>query len=476
MINRSFWQCAQNRKLIKMCAALSTLVITVCLFASFARSADDLPAEAKVLDPDILFYSDPNPIVSPDGKWIAYISKGFVCVCNIDDPHPRQLVEVPHSRTHLLAQPEYADARDDPRILWQRLGREGMEQFEKSVTQTIVGLQWTREGDAVVFGLNSFDAEKKELICEVKLASLKGKITTLAHIRDGGVYTHLDGMSMLSRDRKFIVLSGYVRPLIWDLTTDKPRATPFMNLVPSATSDRWLGVEKDTRQLVVTDASFQVIKRFENEWPKPRSYGRDLLWSPDERFVIWKNQVGFDYDSNWEGGWIDLQTGKQESMTGSYMAEIVRFTGHDSEFMRIGSEGKPWANGMLPTDFRFQFFTSGNAKPEDVWSVHFDPNDRTIRRECPDIRFIYFSSDYKYFAFGLPRPNQPPAGEIFHLMDRTGHLWKLPGKDNGEYFSPYEVVGFVDNGKSIIAHDSRRLFAIPISAVMSDANASKRSD
>jgi hypothetical protein len=281
---------------------------------------------------------------------------------------------------------------------------------------------------------------------------------------------------MLSRDRKFIVLSGYVRPLIWDLTTDKPRATPFMNLVPSATSDRWLGVEKDTRQLVVTDANFQVIKRFENEWPKPRSYGRDLLWSPDERFVIWKNQVGFDYDSNWEGRWIDLQTGKQESMTGSYMAEIVRFTGHDGEFMRIGSEGKPWANGMLPTDFRFQFFLNGHAKPEVVWSVHFDPNDRTIKRECPDIRFIYFSSDYKYFAFGLPRPNPPPAGEISHLMDRAGHIWRLPGKDKGEYLSPYELVGFADNGKSIIAHDSRRLFAIPVSAVMSDANAVKRND
>lgn len=61
-------------------------------------------------------------------------------------------------------------------------------------------------------------------------------------------------------------------------------------------------------------------------------------------------------------------------------------------------------------------------------------------------------------------------------MDRAGHLWKLPGKDNGEYFSPYEVVGFADNGKSIIAHDNRRLFAIPISAVMSDTNAVKRSD
>lgn len=353
-----------------------------------------------------------------------------------------------------------------------------MEQFEKSVTQTIVGLQWTREGDAVVFGLNSFDAEKKELICEVKLASLKGKITTLAHIRDGGVYTHLDGISMLSRDRKFIVLSGYFRPLIWDLTTDKPRATPFMNLTPSTTSDRWLGVEKDTRQMVVTDASFQIVKRFENEWPKPRSYGRDLLWSPDERFVIWKNQVGFDYDSNWEGGWIDLETGEQYPMNGSYMAEIVRFTGREGEFMRAGGDGKSMGmQSPMGTGFHVQLFASGHAKPEDVWTEHFTPDDRSLnQRRCPDFRFFYFSPDYKLFAFGLPRPNQPPAGEIFHLMDRAGHLWKLPGKNIGEYFSPYEVVGFADNGKSIIAHDSRRLFAIPISAVMSDANAAKRSD
>ena len=410
-------------------------------------------------------------MVSPNGKWVAYISKGFVCVCNIDDPKPQRLSEVPNTWTHVLAEPKYAFAEGDSNAVFRSMNREQYQKWVASIAHTVVSLQWTQNGDGVVFAYEGPDPDGKTSTCEIRQVSLAGKARSLAKMDVGIAYSGHEPEFYLTHDRKCIVLPNHLRPrpLIWDLSTNKPRATPFTNLMLSATSDRWLGVEKDTKDLVITDANFQITNRFGNLFP-PLLCAQELLWSPDERYVIWKYQVGFDYYSNWEGGWIDLQTGEQKSMTGSYIAEIVRFTGRDGEFMRIGGEGKQGQmSGLITTGFHFQFFKSGDAKPEDVWSVHFDPNNRTITRECPDIRFIYFSSDYKLFAFGLPRPYPPPAGEIFHLMDRAGELWKLPGKDNGQYFSPYEVVCFAEGGKSIIAHDSRRLFAIPVSAVMNDA-------
>jgi hypothetical protein len=117
----------------------------------------------------------------------------------------------------------------------------------------------------------------------------------------------------------------------------------------------------------------------------------------------------------------------------------------------------------------------GDAKPETLWDVHFDTSDPSrTPKQVPNTQHFYFSPDYQLFAFGMPSPKAPPTGDIFHLMDRRGHLWKMPGEDNGAYYSPYEVVGFTDGGKSIIAHDTHRLFTIPVSAIEDDANVVKR--
>ena len=72
--------------------------------------------------------------------------------------------------------------------------------------------------------------------------------------------------------------------MIWDVVANKPRATCFDYLLPSPTSDRYLGIEIDTRQLVVVDENFKIIKRIDVTFDADRQC--DLIWSPDERFAI----------------------------------------------------------------------------------------------------------------------------------------------------------------------------------------------
>jgi hypothetical protein len=51
-------------------------------------------------------------------------------------------------------------------------------------------------------------------------------------------------------------------------------------------------------------------------------------------------------------------------------------------------------------------------------------------------------------------------------MDNDGSTWRFPGEDNDEFISPFEVVGFAESGKTIVAYDTKRLFAIPVATIM----------
>jgi hypothetical protein len=59
------------------------------------------------------------------------------------------------------------------------------------------------------------------------------------------------------------------------------------------------------------------------------------------------------------------------------------------------------------------------------------------------------------------------------LINREGKKWRFPGRDNGHYISPYEVAGFADNGKKIVAYDSTRLFTLPVATIMVAENQAK---
>ncbi len=436
------------------------VAIAICLATSAVADEAKLPSGTTVLDPDLMMYSWPHPIISPDGEWVAYISKGFACLCNVAEPQRRRLFEVPHSWTHFLALPENAHAEGKFYVAAGKSRDERNAALAK-ITNTVFGLQWTHESDGVVFGIRSFDKEKEGALLDLWSVSLQGESTRIAHMnrKMPGALGYIGNDFHRTRDRKFLVFPRHKKPLIWDLATNKPRATCFYNLTPSSTSGRWIGIEKDTWQLVITDDSFEITKRFDIVQPA-RFGGPKLNWSPDERYLIWRNKIGFDHYSNWEGFWMDLETGEKRELSGRYMSEQFAFTGEEGEFIRWGATGKK-TRGYDQSIGAHLTVTSGKDEPaKDIWRTRQNVG---AMAGFPPVRI---GPKYQWFAIGLPRPLPTKIhGYVWHLIDRSGKKWQFPGNDTGKYFSPYEVVGFASRGKTIVAYDTNRLFAIPAKTV-----------
>lgn len=442
--------------------------------------AADLPKDATVLDGDIYFYSWPYPSISPDGQWVAYISQGYVFVCNVNEPARRRIMEVPDSWTW----PNFVAGNGDSKSkgTFQSLShgreREEYQNVLAQVTKTIHGLIWKYDSKGFVFGIQ----DQAAAASDGYFTTVDGKITKIVHV-DATTKTRTAIVGTLSRDGRFLVSPGSMqhqgiyRPIIWNIAENKPRATCFLYLLPSTTSDRWLGVEKDTQQLVIADKNFEVVQRF-NETRSEKTYGFELKWSPDERFVIWRNQIGFDYYSNWEGFWMDLKTGEKKELVGHLMAEQIFFTGRGGEFVRCGQDGErsKLISGSQVTGAHLTIDPGGKGQPKDIWRVTVDPPDRSpaLITHLAGIDPLRTSTDTNLFAIALPKKDDKRAQGLWHLMNRAGRMWKFPGGDSGEYMTPYELVGFADNGQKVIAYDSSRLFSIPVSSVMADANAIKK--
>ena len=74
-----------------------------------------------------------------------------------------------------------------------------------------------------------------------------------------------------------------------------------------------------------------------------------------------------------------------------------------------------------------------------------------------------------YSPLGIPPPAGETVGWMWHLIDRDGNKWPFPGEDNGKFITPFEVVGFAEGGKSIIAYDDNRLFSLPVVTIKGEA-------
>jgi hypothetical protein len=99
-------------------------------------------------------------------------------------------------------------------------------------------------------------------------------------------------------------------------------------LVPSSTSGAILGIEIDTRQLVLTDENFHIVERYDATLNNTRVC--DLTWSPDERFAICRqfdDQPPEPWVQPWNGFRIDLKTGARRNLKGEYRSERWIFTG-----------------------------------------------------------------------------------------------------------------------------------------------------
>jgi hypothetical protein len=206
-------------------------------------------------------------------------------------------------------------------------------------------------------------------------------------------------------------------------------------LVPSTSSGRWIGIEKDARQLVLLDEQLQVARRFD-EWLPDRTFGFQLDWSPDERYILWRNQIGFDHYSNWEGFRLDLKTDMKRPLDGRFRDEQTQFTGRGGEFVRSGQNGvrsKRWTADIV-TDAHITIVPHGLAPERKVWQMVGGSDQLGNLHSMPA---LYLSPDSQLFATSLPRTKDGSFRYAWHLM-----------------------VGYTES----------QLFTIPVARIMQDAN------
>jgi hypothetical protein len=434
------------------------------------RAADDLPAAAQVLDDKTLMYMRPVPLVSPDGRHVAYISRGYVCVADVAAGTSRRLAEVPDTWTHAFAKSEKTIAGGDPNSLHYALTGEEQKQFQANATKQIQDFQWTADSTAIVYGLSHYDQQRQATLVQIWRAPLTGEPKEIAN-GEISPSTRRGPGGLITRDGRFLVSNaGRARSLIWDTTTNKPRATPFLYLTPSPASDRWLGIEMNTRQLVVVDKDFQIIERHDEFLPKD-NYGFDMIWSPDEKFVFWRQQIGYDYTSNWVGCRYDLAARDRQIFTGSYMRDEIKFTGNRGEFLRVGANGVQDAiSGLATTEQYVGIVPDGRMHMQRFWWFRPEPPGMENMVSIPGSGSnVTWSPDLELFTIGLGRL-EGPRRSTMHLADRHRHLWKFPGKETEKYVSPYHIAGFALDGQSIIAYDETRLFVLPVDAVRVNEN------
>ena len=222
--------------------SMASLLVAFLVSISIAE-VGQLPAGAKVLDPDVILYSWPHATISPNGEWVAYISRGFVCICKIADPRPHQLFEVPNTWTHYLAQPEQAHAMGSQSAAMKGLSREERRAVSARMTHKVFGLQWTRNQDGIIWGVRKYNNAERQFTADIWHASLGGTTDLLAHVEVDWQRIVVNNVFYVSPNHRHLVFPGR-RPLIWNIAQKRPQATCFLYLIPATSRIVGSGLRK----------------------------------------------------------------------------------------------------------------------------------------------------------------------------------------------------------------------------------------
>jgi hypothetical protein len=263
--------------------------------------------------------------------------------------------------------------------------------------------------------------------------------------------------------RTHVIASSFGVPLIWNATTNKPQATCFDYLLPSSTSDRFLGVEIDTRELVLVDQNFEDVKRFDITLNQRRRC--DLFWSPNEKVAVCRSYVEHPSDE-WEGMRINLETEDVRQLSGGRQSDRFWFTGKGDEPIRIGRMPTlrgGYADGSNGTFI--EFIPDGTEDARELFQFMRFPRATDNYRDHRWYPPVVANSDCTLFAIALPRPENEKRGYHFHLIDRSGNEWPFEPVIDSEYYTPYLPIAFANNDRTLIARTADQLFSISVEAL-----------
>jgi hypothetical protein len=299
-------------------------------------------------------------------------------------------------------------------------------------------------------------------VMHVSNAGVASPVTTIQ--RDAYNEPHRFNLFHVTRDGKQAIASNGYTPLIWMAATSKPRATCFDLLVPSSSSGRFLGIEIDTRQLVIADDDFKISQRFDATFLPQRACA--ITWSPDERYAICQTREEHPSEK-WHGFRIDLQTGEKRDLEGPHFPERWYFTGQKGEAVRIGKTLDligVYADGGGCGSY-ISILPDGNEPQHDVvrfqrpGASHYEYAQKAGL--YPSVRA---APDCKLFAMAFPREDTAP-GYRYYLVGRDGNKWPLGPDDQLQRVSPFYVIAIANRDQTIVACDDTRLFSIPVEVV-----------
>jgi|GEM_PF-3476080 len=456
----------KSRTMILRSLAIVTLFLTTSLPLGAA-----IPEAATVLDADVV-WDIANPecfSISPDGKFVAYISRGAIWSCALADGPPIKLAELPHSVTAFLAMSGNEQLREQAAQMPPTPGYTPIRRPREHGIKLVFSLAWTPSQDGVVYTTRNSLKENSTLAAfKVMHASLNRVVKEIATIeREYVVYYESGTNFRVSRDRKYVVLTNYGSPLIWDVLADRPRATCFDYLTPAKSSEKWLGIEIDTRQLVLADGDFRILKRFDVRIPQRRQC--QLVWSPDERFAVALTHSAHPSDKT-TGIRIDLQTGAKTQLATGVIRDRYYFTSDGGELVRLGITGFPpngFGDGGHGAYITVLADDANNDENQEQEIVRFPgpPRKPKIWRNKKPYPPILGSTDGSLFAIALPRPTAQAAGFHYHLVDRSGATWPFLPVSGSNYNSPFYPLAFINQGRSILAREGSHLFTIPIASI-----------
>jgi hypothetical protein len=427
-----------------------------------------LPAGPTLLDPDVVWdtVNGESWALSPDRSKVAYISMGSLWICNVASGPPTKIADLPNTATMYMALPEYAFARTSFRKIRERIGNGSYNRTIGQEEVSVLSLAWTPSQSGLVYGLRKrYQNNRETAVHRVMFASTSGEVKTLATIqRDRWARPHTFSGFHVAPDQRMILAMVGNNPLVWDVAKSSPRVTPYDCLLPSATSNRYLGIEVDSRQLVIVNDEFDVEQRFDETLREGRQC--DLLWSADEHFAVCR--VKDEYSSSkWEGFRLNLVTGETRRLSGDFFADQFWFTGQGGELARAGILGvrHEYVDGMAGGIL--EIIPDGDGPPKKLVDFRFDASNPSLppMPDRPNYPLPVADTHWERFIVALPRKERPQIGFFQFLIDRSGRKLPFPAGDSREFIAPFVVLAFVDQDRRILARTETQLFSFPVDAI-----------